>query len=249
MNFKLLAAAGVILASVSGQSLANPVTFFGEDVQGPPNMDPNAAPFTNATNTANSFLSNLTGVGTETFDSFSSLPATLTFPGAGTATLSGNAAFGTGNDQSGRYPFSGTHYLTLTSGSFSLGFSSPIAAFGFYATDVGDFGGHLTLTLTDINNVVTTLTVPNTTDPTASGQTSGSNLFFGFFDTGDTYTRVAFGNDSGGVDVFGFDNLTVGSLQQVTPSVPGPIAGAGLPGLILASGGLLGWWRRRQKTA
>jgi uncharacterized protein (TIGR03118 family) len=56
---------------------------------------------------------------------------------------------------------------------------------------------------------------------------------------------------NGGPDTLFFTDGIDGEMHGLLGAinVPGPIAGAGLPGLIAACGGLLSWWRRRQKIA
>ena len=221
MSFKSLAIPFVAFTLVSLPLSATPITFFGEDVNRA--GDPNTAIPTNSNAAHNSFFANLTGVATQTFESYGSgtrLPLSISFGVAGNALLidpSGGSAIFSGNDHSGRFPVSGTNYLETGAGSgFTITFSSPISAFGFYGTDVGDFGGVLSLALQGSTPVI--LNVPATIG--SGGSTSGSALYFGFYDTTNTYTSIAFNNvGSGGTDVFGFDDFTIGNLQQVTPTV------------------------------
>ena len=243
-KLKLAAAAIVLMTAAFTTASASPVTFFGEDENGPvpTTPDPNIlTSFPNSDGARNNFFSNLTNIETETFDAKTvgaTAPLALTFPSAGTVTLNGTGSVETGNNGAGRYPISQANYWAADTGNFSVDFADPIAAFGFYGIDIGDFGGHLTLTLTDTNNVDSVLTVPNLISQ--FGEISGSVLYFGFYDTGTQYTKIAFGNDTQGIDFFAFDNMSIGSPAPV----PEPSTFA------LLSSALAGLWlvRRRRRS-
>jgi hypothetical protein len=206
-----------------------PVTFFGLD-EGLGEGTPLAA-FPNSLAQENAFKSFLFGVGTETFESFAEGtggPLSLTFPGAGTAELSGGGEIRSVPSGStngfGRYGVSPTKFWETLDRGFSITFSKAVAAFGFYGVDVGDFDGNLVIELD--NGFKTTLLT--------AGSPGGSVLFWGIIDKDSPFKTVSFSNTAAGVDAFGFDNMTIGSPTQIVPE-PGSYALLGLGLALLGS--------------
>ena len=236
-RLSVLLVAAVVGLSVVSQAEAVPMYFFGENLS--PGGTVSGAPVTARAD----FLSNLVGVGTEDFEGYpagTNLPLGIQFPGSSgnvTANLTGGGSSLTEIRTSpgfGRFATSGTHYLNVALGDgFTIDFSDPIAAFGFYGTDIGDFSGQLLLHLE--NGSVLDVVIPHTVNAP-----SGALLFWGFIDPMNSYTRIDFTNTSGS-DSFGYDDMTIGVQEQIVPE-PGTLLLLGLG----AGLGALGRLRRRR---
>lgn len=223
---KTTLAAVLAAFALTSLSHAAPTTFFGQDLNTLPPAGPGSDNPTRLTvhpeadEAANRFLSRLVGVATEPFESFpdQSSPAMLTF-GPDTATLTGGPVVYNvpTNTFHGTFPTSGDQFLQLmaeSSSFFRIDFSTPQAAFGFYATDVEV--AQLRITLVATNGQRTDLTVPtfSAEHPTVP---TGSVLFFGVIDTVAPFVTVEFARVGTSNDGFGFDDMTIGRVSQVGP--------------------------------
>jgi len=221
---RLALAAGVLGWVVVSGAPAAPAAlleFFGEDLNGSSSVPLTVAEMVESMAAEAEFKSQLPGTVTETFEGIATGtgPPLAIFSGTTTLNGSGSVAYveaGTTNG-AGRYsvpiPPGSTQYWNVGAGdtpTFTVDFSVPVAAFGFFGVDLGDGSGTLRLTFRNGGETVLDRDVPLLQGPAADG----SVLFFGVIAPSevDRFDQVQFNSTAlpgQGVDYFGFDNLTI----------------------------------------
>lgn len=150
-----------------------------------------------------------------------------------TITSGGNSIVGA--PDSGRHSVGGGTKYWDAAASFEISFASAISAFGFWVTDLGDFGtsetgGELTVTLKNGNTTVGTRTVV--------GGADGNEIFWGAVLTGgDLITSIQFSRTNATSDGVGFDLFSIGRVNDTFNPPPNPTPEPGslaLMGLALA---------------
>lgn len=234
---------------------ATPFTFFGEDLETGQTVHPGKAP----AQARQAFLDRLVGgVGNESFEAFAlgaRPPLVLSFPGTGVSidvSLTSNVSSGSVKEEltEGRFPTSGTQFLE--SRQFEVLFSHPVSAFGFYATDAGDWGAGLELAFLNGNTPAFNFNVPLT--PGVLESTDAALIFFGLISLDVPFTRVQFLNVPNPMqllspfDAFGFDDFVIADRDQILPVDPDAVPEPTGLGLLAVGGLVLGIVARRQRA-
>jgi PEP-CTERM motif len=272
-----LLSVGSLLASTS--AWASLTTFYGLDELAQPAVDPLGAPAAQRSKFIGSLLTSqsdgLNGAvasngtfkilnsDTVAFDPMAGNRNELTNEGCGSGVCDGRFNTTGDADQDPEGPW------WQTKDDFSITFTDPISAFGFYATDVGDFGARVSLklffgtgadefVLIDLSTLVpetrsqTFLSNAGANDPVLAETDlipNGTLLFFGFTDSVKKFGRIEIkiGTKSNPApsenDYIGFDDFVTGPLKDLPTDVPEP-ATLALVGLSLAA---LASTRRRRR--
>lgn len=250
----------VAFAMAALSAAAGPITYLGNDSGANGAVNAGGA----AATARNALLASLSSYGTETFESrIAGTAPTVTIPleilsgggklrpladavGSGTVanTNTSGSAF-TGRFNTTPAPFTGQiGQWWQTNRSFTLTLDTAASAFGFYATDLGDFSGVLDVDVCLGAGTCTNYLVSPTTG------SNGSLLFFGYTNNLATFDKLVFrvsqaaGLPQGQFDVIGFDDLVVGNVRDTANQVPEP----GSLALVAASLGLLAALRRKPRT-
>lgn len=239
-------ALGAMLGAFTMGTSAQAVTqsFFGENTGGLP-ISPGPA-----SDAFDAFSAAIENVSYADLENLASAPyptgvdvngQSITWVGSqGPSAMSGVGIVLDGATPQQQYPVSPTQFIKIkTDEEFTIDLGpTGTNAFGFFASDIGDFGAVLEVDLLAFDG-----TVLENVGPVDASGVNGNLIFQGWTST-ETFFGVRFGVNGGGDpnDAFGIDDLYVGSLK---PSVVVPLPGAGLL-LISGIAGLAGVRRMRK---